>query len=79
MNSKIINRIAVMLVFFGLITLFSLHLKHHHSQDEVTAGESEEFTEEWAHIAVGFPASVAGVLLLVLAERRDLAVVSKKH
>lgn len=72
MNSKTINLLGIVFVFFGLLTLMLLHLNHHHEEaTEDEHEESENESDQYLHIAVGFPASLVGALLLILVERRS--------
>ena len=68
-KTKIINLLGIVLVFFGLLALMLIHLNHHVGQEEA---KEEDYIDlgQWLHIAIGFPVSVVGALLLILAERR---------
>ena len=57
------------MVFFGLFTLMFIHLNHQAVEDE-----HEDNLDQWLHLAIGFPASLVGALLLILAERRQTTV-----
>ncbi len=74
MNSKAINFLGIIIVFIGLFLLMSLHISHHLLQEssiEEKDHEESEKLESWYHIAVGFPVSILGVLLLILAEKQE--------
>jgi len=69
-KNQAINILGIILVFFGLLTLMLLHLNHHAGEELETEHEEKIEADQWLHIAVGFPISVLGALLLILAEKR---------
>lgn len=62
MNFKLINLLGIVLVFIGLFSLMFVHLNH----------DAPE--EQWEHIKIGFPLSIFGVLLLIIAEKEQLKI-----
>ena len=75
MNSKTINILGIIIVFIGLFSLMSLHISHHIVEDgsanfEEEHKDSEDFSQYY-HIALGFPVSLLGVMLLILAEKQE--------
>lgn len=65
MGGKHITMLAVILLFIGLFSLMSLHVLHQGGD-----GHQETDLGAYYHIVVGFPVSILGVMLLLLAERR---------
>ena len=72
MNFKFINLLGILLVFFGLLTLMFVHLKHNEEASLEKDHDKTEKFEQYYHILVGFPVSVLGAMLLILAERHQL-------
>ncbi len=75
MNSKTINILGTIVVFLGLFSLMSLHIGHNILEEEFVNLEknhedSEEFNQYY-HIALGFPVSILGAMLLILAEKQE--------
>ena len=60
-SAKTLNFLGIIIVFFGLFTLMFMHLNHQ---------EASQDASHWLHLAIGFPASVVGALLLILAEKQ---------
>ena len=78
MNSKILNLVGIVTVFIGLFSLMSLHVSHHLLENrDIPSLKSEESLEdsasltEYYHILFGFPVSVLGAMLLILAEKQE--------
>ncbi len=75
MNSKTINFLGIITVFLGLFSLMSLHVSHHIvEEDSVNLEEDHKDSEEvspYYHIALGFPVSILGAMLLILAEKHE--------
>ncbi len=75
MNSKTINFLGIIAVFIGLFSLMSLHISHHliESSDSNLEEnhEDEEEIGQYYHIAFGFPISILGAMLLILAEKQE--------
>lgn len=74
MHSKTINLLGIIAVFIGLFSLMSLHISHHDLDSATESEENHEESEEprqYYHIFLGFPISVLGAMLLILAEKRE--------
>ena len=65
MNYKKLNLLGVVVVFIGLFLLMSLHISHTLTGNVVDS-------DQYSHILVGFPVSILGAMLLILAERKQL-------
>jgi uncharacterized membrane protein len=73
MDSKTINLLGVILVFFGLFTLMFMHLNHEETRENALD------KEHLYHILVGFPSSLLGALLLILAEKQTAVQNTKQR
>ncbi|MGV8142464.1 MAG: hypothetical protein ACP5NS_02395 [Candidatus Pacearchaeota archaeon] len=74
MDSKTINILGIITVFIGLFVLMSLHVSHHALDSTTESEENHEELEEsgqYYHIFLGFPISVLGAMLLILAEKQE--------
>ena len=63
MNFNTLNNLGAIILFIGLLALFSSHISH-------TAGEEIELHDViFEHLLVGLPLTLAGIACLLVAER----------